>query len=104
MSSHIHRALVIAAAIATAPVLLWILLQVQVRMFSINPGVGVGWSIAQLSIPGLLVIWWRHRANRTDRKRAMAARADYEHAQLSQGNISVGVYGAFQPANTHRLS
>jgi hypothetical protein len=80
----------------------------QVGMFAGNGFVaGMVWFLIQAA-PVAYVIWIRRVARDIARRKAqeaaLVARADYEHTQLCQGNISVGVYGAFQPANIHHLA
>jgi hypothetical protein len=85
--------------IVAIPVTAFLLL-LQWAMFAANGfSVGMIWLLFQLAVISIpLSIWWypRHARRRSERAN-MAARADYEHNAMMNGDTTTGVFGGYQP-------
>ena len=109
-SSNWGPVLLIVGILVAVPLVLFLVL-LQVSMFTAGGfWVGLGWLLFQLVIalpfPLSRITAKRaaRRAKEARRKADLIARANFEHHALMSGEIGLGMYGAFQPANTHHLT
>jgi hypothetical protein len=81
------------------PTVVVMALLLQISMFYVGYGAGMGWLFVQGAIPGLVMLAVMRRRRRKEAYAAVLARAEHEHRALMRGDTAIGVFGRFPPAS-----